>query len=202
MFVVWSHWQYGVGRRLCRLGGWQRRRVSQSWFVISYSPDAIFTRSTDSSVSGSQFSASASPLLAHLVRGAAEDVPHPTIPNSTLWEATKDHGPYGTGNGPTTEQEDHELEVRMADSLGVGILGSGSDYTVFLQRLGVNVFDLWGAHVDVLQVASMSHGFSSTKSDPIYHYHSVYDSERWMEKYGDPGFYRHVRSAWNTRTTI
>lgn len=35
-------------------------------------------------------------------------------------------------------------------------------------------------------------GFTATLSDPVYHYHSVFDSERWMELYGDPGFVRHV----------
>ena len=38
-----------------------------------------------------------------------------------------------------------------------------------------------------------SGGFTSTLSDPVYHYHSVYDSERWQEVYGDPGFVKHVR---------
>jgi hypothetical protein len=37
-----------------------------------------------------------------------------------------------------------------------------------------------------------SGGFSSTRSDPVYHYHSVFDSERWQEVYGDPGFVKHV----------
>lgn len=27
----------------------------------------------------------------------------------------------------------------------------------------------------------------------MYHYHSVYDSEKWQEHYVDPGFHRHVR---------
>jgi N-acetylated-alpha-linked acidic dipeptidase len=37
-----------------------------------------------------------------------------------------------------------------------------------------------------------SGGFSSTLFDPVYHYHSVFDSERWQEVYGDPGFAKHV----------
>lgn len=43
------------------------------------------------------------------------------------------------------------------------------------------------------QVASLAIGFGPTLSDAVYHYHSVFDSERWMEIYGDPGFVRHVR---------
>jgi N-acetylated-alpha-linked acidic dipeptidase len=37
-----------------------------------------------------------------------------------------------------------------------------------------------------------SGGFRSTLSDPVYHYHSIFDSERWKEVYGDPGFVKHV----------
>lgn len=71
----------------------------------------------------------------------------------------------------------YEEELQQADNLGVTPLGSGSDYTVFLQRIGV---------------ASTNGGFGSTLQDPVYHYHSVYDSERWQELYSDPGFFKHV----------
>lgn len=38
----------------------------------------------------------------------------------------------------------------------------------------------------------MDQGFGGTPTDAPYHYHSIYDSERWQELYGDPGFSRHV----------
>ena len=45
----------------------------------------------------------------------------------------------------------------------------------------------------VNQVASAdSGGFRSTRSDPVFHYHSVFDSERFQEVYADPGFVKHV----------
>jgi len=50
-----------------------------------------------------------------------------------------------------------------------------------------------------MQVASMSHGFGRTMNDPVYHYHSIYDSQRWEELYADPGFFRHVCSLPLTR---
>lgn len=130
----------------------------------------------DSSVSGARFGINASPSLAHLVRGAAEEVPHPTKPGKSLWDARKDVGIF---EGPVDEEilEMYEAEVQQADKLGVTPLGSGSDYAVFLQHIGV---------------ASTNMGFGSTPRDPAYHYHSVYDSERWQELYGDPGFFRHV----------
>jgi len=44
-------------------------------------------------------------------------------------------------------------------------------------------------------VASSQAAYSSTKSDPVYHYHSLFDSERWQELYGDPGFLKHIAVA-------
>jgi len=55
----------------------------------------------------------------------------------------------------------------------------------------------------------MNHGFGGAPGDAgineklyreqlsdlfllVYHYHSVYDTERWVELYADPGFFRHV----------
>ncbi|GJE84372.1 Zn-dependent exopeptidase [Phanerochaete sordida] len=133
----------------------------------------------DSSVSGSRFSASASPSLSHLIRGAAQDVPHPTKPGKSLWDAREDIGVF---EGPVSEEVLAMFEPvpQLADSVGVNPLGSGSDYTVFLQQNGI---------------ASTNMGFGGTPHDAAYHYHSVYDSERWQELYGDPGFFRHVAIA-------
>ncbi|KAE9399632.1 Zn-dependent exopeptidase [Gymnopus androsaceus JB14] len=123
--------------------------------------------------------------LAHLVHDAAVDLPHPTETNKTLWDATKDTGKFfGTREDLVMWDAEaaslYKASMSAQDELGVGVLGSGSDYTIFLQRIGV---------------ASMNHGFGSTQSDAVYHYHSVYDSERWEEMYADPGFYRHVAVA-------
>lgn len=43
------------------------------------------------------------------------------------------------------------------------------------------------------QVASSDQAFAGTPYDAPYHYHSIYDSQRWQELYADPGFHRHVR---------
>ncbi|KAJ3930452.1 MAG: Zn-dependent exopeptidase [Lentinula lateritia] len=140
----------------------------------------------DGSASGSRFHVQASPSLAHLTYSAALDVPHPTEENKTLWDATQDSGKYfgarEDGNAVLDAEAIavYEASINAQDELGVGVLGSGSDYTIFLQRIGV---------------ASMNHGFSSTLNDAVYHYHSVYDSELWEETYADPGFHRHVAVA-------
>ena len=76
------------------------------------------------------------------------------------------------------------------ESFGVGPLGSGSDYTVFLQWLGV--------HHSAATLLSYDSGCEFgpgifTPTEAVYHYHSIYDSQRLQEIYADLGFYRHVR---------
>ncbi|KAL8832430.1 MAG: hypothetical protein Q9170_004888 [Blastenia crenularia] len=58
----------------------------------------------------------------------------------------------------------------------VGILGSGSDYTSFLHN-GISSLDV---------------GTDQGVDDPVYHYHSDYDSYHWMSTYGDPGYHYHA----------
>ncbi|KAI1823201.1 hypothetical protein F4861DRAFT_549946 [Xylaria intraflava] len=60
-------------------------------------------------------------------------------------------------------------------------MGSGSDFTAFQDFAGV---------------PSMDMGFkTSAASDPVYQYHSNYDSYYWMSQYGDPGFHYHRAMA-------
>ena len=62
------------------------------------------------------------------------------------------------------------------DDLPIGILGSGSDYTVFFNHLGVSSVDL-------------------VFDGPYGVYHSIYDSHEWMKRVGDPGFRYHAAMA-------
>lgn len=63
----------------------------------------------------------------------------------------------------------------------IGTMGSGSDFTAFQDFAGIPCIDM---------------GFGGTgPKDPIYHYHSNYDSFHWMAKYADPSFSYHVASA-------
>ncbi|GAA5854899.1 hypothetical protein JCM9279_000191 [Rhodotorula babjevae] len=105
----------------------------------------------DVSVSGSQYQLGASPSLADLLRNVSAQVPDPDVEGKTLAD-------------------------RYGGDLHVGPLGSGSDFTVFLQRLGL---------------ASANFGMARGKSDPVYMYHSNYDDFAWQSKYGDPSFERH-----------
>ncbi|KAF8915721.1 Zn-dependent exopeptidase [Mucidula mucida] len=123
----------------------------------------------DSSGSGSRWSAKGSPLLANFIQQTAKEIPHPTKEGRTLWDAQADSGEFFGA------REDGEVVVDMESTNMESSSASSS-----VGRIGV---------------ASSDGGFGTTSSDAVYHYHSVYDSEHWMEQYGDPGFFRHVAVA-------
>ncbi|SPO26993.1 related to glutamate carboxypeptidase II [Ustilago trichophora] len=106
----------------------------------------------DVSVSGSVIQASSSPSLSRSVQEAAAKV-----------------------SDPNTNVTSTKINLDAFNPLG-----SGSDYTVFLQHLGIASTDL---------------GFKRSSTDPVYMYHSNYDSFYWMDNFGDPGFKRHEAAA-------
>lgn len=58
----------------------------------------------------------------------------------------------------------------------ISTMGSGSDFTAFQDFAGIPCIDM---------------GFGAGDKDPVYHYHSNYDSFHWMSEFGDPGFVYH-----------
>jgi len=122
-------------------------------FARELGENAIAYLNVDGSTSGPNFEAGAVATLNPLVVEAARDVADPA--GGTVlgrWAARQD-APAG------------------ADPLNLveNRLGSGSDYTVFLNFLGLPVVD-------------MSFG------GPYGVYHSQYDNWYWMTRFGDPGF--------------
>lgn len=141
----------------------------------------------DMSAFGSTWRVGGSPSLADVIKRTALDVPHPTKVGKTLWDARDDHGPFDgnktdiLGKKVVSYREIWaKLPAVPAAEFAIVPLGSGTDFTVFLQRIGV---------------ASTDQAFGSDGMDAVYHYHSVYDSQRWQELYGDPTFERHVAVA-------
>ncbi|OBA20888.1 Zn-dependent exopeptidase [Metschnikowia bicuspidata var. bicuspidata NRRL YB-4993] len=111
----------------------------------------------DSAAIGRHLRLKASPVLNRVLRKVAKWLPYPGETADSLY--------------------DHFLGERGDRILN---LGSGSDYTVFLEHLGIPSADI---------------SFVQGKGDAIYHYHSNYDSYDWMEKYGDKGFVYHNVAA-------
>lgn len=62
----------------------------------------------------------------------------------------------------------------------ISTMGSGSDFTAFQDFAGIPSIDI---------------GFTSGLHEPVYQYHSNYDSYYWMSTYGDPGFVYHATAA-------
>lgn len=105
----------------------------------------------DTGVSGQHFRAAGTPSLAQLLAEVLGHVPHP------------DSGK------PLLEHWGGKLFS----------LGSGSDYTIFIDHLGIPSLDI----------------AFSPKDAQYGVYHSVYDSFTWMATEGDPNFTYHVAMA-------
>jgi len=124
----------------------------------------------DVAVSGSKFGASSVPCLKQFVRDVTKAVPSPK--GGTVYDAwLQANQPGAEDRGPTDAIGDsRRIPVAAAKTdAPVGDLGSGSDYTVFLQHLGVPSTDV-----------------SSSGSYGVYH--SVFDNFNWFKKFGDPDF--------------
>jgi N-acetylated-alpha-linked acidic dipeptidase len=115
--------------------------------------------------------------LERFINEVARDVQQPGAKKS-VWDAMKER----RVEQARTDEDKKELNERA--DLRIGALGSGSDYTPFLQHLGI---------------ASMNTGFGGNGGGGIYH--SVYDSFAWYIKFGDPTF-EHGRALSQVNGTI
>ena len=123
--------------------------------------NAVAYFNVDVAVSGPDFSASAVPSLKNFMRDISKSVPSPM--GDTVyqeWRANR-HGTneHRASNAPPAQGE----EVRVSD------LGSGSDFTPFLQHIGVPSTDIGSG-------------------GPYGVYHSVFDNYAWFVMNADPHF--------------
>ena len=160
--------------------GWKPRRtlIFASWdaeeFTLTGSTEwgeleaerlragALAYLNVDSSASGSSFTAAAVPALADFLREVARDVPDPS--GGSI---------YDKWLRQTKEDKDARDAKDSRQPAVTTRLGSGSDYTVFLNFLGLPVADL-------------------TFDGPYGVYHSIYDSFTWVDRVGDPGYHYHA----------
>jgi N-acetylated-alpha-linked acidic dipeptidase len=123
---------------------------------------AVAYINVDSSASGPNFTSSAVPSLNQFIAEAARDVAVPGARQSIAAVAAA-----------RTSRESGALPNAAAGELTNNRLGSGSDYTVFLNFLGVPVIDM-------------------AFDGPYGVYHSIYDNHQWVSRIGDPGFRYHT----------
>jgi N-acetylated-alpha-linked acidic dipeptidase len=133
--------------------------------------NAVAYLNCDVAVTGPNLAMSGVPSLRDLALGAARDVGDPKRGGSVSapWEA-RQRGDWAQRTPVDLGAKEPTFEPRLAS------LGSGSDYTAFLDHLGI---------------PSVDFGFNGSYGV----YHSVYDNFRWMEKYGDPEFLYHAAAA-------
>jgi len=124
---------------------------------------AVAYINTDSTSKG-WFGAGGSHTLEKFVNGVMRSVKDPKGKGS-LWDAAQSR------RIDAARSEEEKREVRDRADIRIGALGSGSDYTAFLDHLGI---------------ASLNVGFGGESSGGIYH--SIYDSFAWYTKFSDTTF--------------
>jgi N-acetylated-alpha-linked acidic dipeptidase len=151
----------GEGRRPDRtltLASWDAEEMhltgSTEWgeeLAESLAEETIAYLNVDSSTAGPDFTAGAVASLNPVLVSVLRDVRDPNTRGSVLdaWKRLK-----------AVDQD-----VDLVDNE----LGSGSDYTVFLNYLGIPIIDM-------------------TFDGPYGVYHSQFDNYYWMTHFGDPGF--------------
>jgi N-acetylated-alpha-linked acidic dipeptidase len=121
---------------------------------------AVAYFNVDVGVAGPDFSAAAVPSLKQFIREVAKSVPSPM--NDTVfqeWRANRHNNEHRASNAPPQPGE----EVSVSD------LGSGSDFTPFLQHAGVPSVDVGSG-------------------GPYGVYHSAFDNYAWFVQNADPHF--------------
>lgn len=125
----------------------------------------------DVAVSGPKFGASAVPSLKQFIRDVAKAVPSPK--GGTVYDAWQHESQPEVPSTQSPTEAIGEMRrlpaAQVEHDVPVGDLGSGSDYTAFLQHLGVPSADM-----------------SSSGSYGVYH--SAFDDLTWFEKFADPDF--------------
>ena len=139
---------------------------------------AVAYLNMDVGVSGANFGAASVPSLWKAIRSVTKDIRDPKT-GKTIYQQWQDRT---RESQPQAELTDATMgsDTALAEAR-IGALGSGSDYTPFLQHLGIPSTDM---------------GFGGDYGV----YHSAYDSFHWMASFGDPTFVYHVAAAqvWGT----
>ncbi len=142
---------------------WAEQHESELAHAVAYF-------NVDVAVAGDKFGASSVPSLKQFVREATMAVPSPKGGNVyDVWLKTSQSGGDRVNSQETSTSTYRPPAASTQSEAPVGDLGSGSDYTVFLQHLGVPSTDM-----------------GSTGAYGVYH--SAFDNFNWFRKFGDPSF--------------
>ena len=183
--------------------GWKPRRtlVYASWDAEEYGlvgstewgeanadelkKKAVLMLNVDSAVSGPEVGFSGVPSLRDFVLEAAGGITDVRTGRTLRDSWIESRRKAWAGQSPLI-LDDSAWEANGSDSSAphkhpafapqMNALGSGSDFTVFVDHLGIPAVD-----------SGLRGGYGV--------YHSVYDNFNWMEKFGDPEFLNHATAA-------
>jgi N-acetylated-alpha-linked acidic dipeptidase len=133
---------------------WVEQHVSTLERAVAYF-------NVDVAVSGPDFSAAAVPSLKQFIREVSRSVPSP-LGGTVFQEWTINHS-------GENEHRASNAPVEAGSDVHVGDLGSGSDFTPFLQHVGVPSTDIGSG-------------------GPYGVYHSAFDNFAWYTQNADPNF--------------
>src|SRR6267142_1860594 len=121
----------------------------------------------DVGVAGPDFGASAVPTLKPFIRDVTREVPSPK--GGSVYEQWREGQKHGRGRGARNGSNEDHANAKVDEDVRVGDLGSGSDYTPFIQHIGVPSADMGS-------------------TGPYGVYHSVFDNYAWFTMNADPTF--------------
>ena len=172
-------------RRTIILASWDGEEYgllgSTEWaeeYAAELKEKAVAYLNVDSAVSGANFGASSVPSMWKLIRAVTRDIKDPKT-GKTVYQQWQERSREDQPEAEMTDAAEGS-DTPIAEAR-IGALGSGSDFTPFLQHLGIPSTDM---------------GFGGDYGV----YHSAYDSFYWMSHFGDPDFVYHVAAAqlWGT----
>lgn len=121
----------------------------------------------DVGVAGPNFSVDAIPSLQPFVVSITKQVPSPQ--GGTVYDAWKHEQQMHQTPTVNNGFNPMDADIVAGQDVHLGNLGSGSDFTPFLQHLGVPATDI-------------------TSDGPYGVYHSAFDNYAWFTKFADPDF--------------
>ena len=140
---------------------WAEEHAKQLAHAVAY-------LNTDAGVSGNHFEASAVPSLKQFVREVTMEVSSPK--GGSVYDAWRqDQGDSTARRRSGSVVTDNQMAAPGSVEVRVGDLGSGSDYTPFIQHLGVPSTDIGS-------------------TGPYGVYHSAFDNYAWFVLNADPTF--------------
>jgi N-acetylated-alpha-linked acidic dipeptidase len=122
--------------------------------------------------------------LEKFINGVARDIDDPET-KVTVWKRLQAARMAHDADSAAADRPSDRHEARTRADLRIGALGSGSDYTAFLDHLGI---------------ASVDMGFGGEDQGGIYH--SIYDDFYWYTHFSDTDFVYGRALAQTAGTTV